>query len=48
VESAQAVVNGRRVCRLRVPGFETLKAASARAAGIRAQLGLKDTWVVRR
>jgi hypothetical protein len=47
VEQAQAVVKGRTVYRLRVPGFETFEAASARAAGIRAQPGLRDTWITR-
>ena len=48
VEQVRAEVNGSTVYRLRVPGFDSYRAASAEAGAIRAQLGLADTWVARR
>ncbi|HUT39951.1 MAG TPA: SPOR domain-containing protein [Gammaproteobacteria bacterium] len=47
-EQVKAEVNGSTVYRLRVPGFDSYRAASAEAGAIRAQLGLADTWVARR
>ena len=48
VERVQASVKGKTVYRLRVPGFESFRAASAQAGAIQAQLDLDATWVARR
>lgn len=48
VEQVQAQVSGKTIYRLRVPGFDSFRAANTEAAAIRAKLGLGDTWIARR
>lgn len=47
-EQVEAQVNGTTVYRLRVAGFPSYRAASARAEAIQARLGLQETWIARR
>jgi hypothetical protein len=46
-EQVAATVNGKTIYRVRIAGFDTRKAATARAEAIRRQLGLAETWVTR-
>jgi hypothetical protein len=48
VEQVQASVKGKTIYRLRVPGFESFRAASAQAGAIQAKLDLDSTWIARR
>jgi hypothetical protein len=47
-EQTVATVNGKTIYRVRIAGFETRKSAAERAETVRAQLGLKETWITRR
>jgi len=46
-EQSVASVNGRTIYRVRIAGFDTRTAATARAKSVRQQLGLKETWITR-
>jgi hypothetical protein len=47
-EQVETRVDGQTVYRLRVPGFESFREASAEAKTIKSVLGLEDTWIARR
>jgi hypothetical protein len=47
-EQTVATVNGKTIYRVCVTGFDTRKSAMGQAERIRAQLGLKETWITRR
>jgi DedD protein len=46
-EQVAATVSGKTIYRVRIAGFDTRKAATARAEAIRQQLGLAETWVTK-
>jgi hypothetical protein len=48
VEKNQVTVRGKPYWRVQVPGFSSAEDAKTHAASIESQLGLKETWVMRR
>jgi hypothetical protein len=47
-EQTVATVNGKTIYRVCISGFDTRKSAMEQAETVRAQLGLKETWITRR
>ena len=48
VELVTAEVNGKTIYRARVFGFTSRRDAETHAVGIRAKLGIKETWITKR